>query len=100
MSKIQSCCSASALLLVAICAACGPNYGAGPGNADPYNGIIDNSVGAPPFTGVQTTPHGALVPPIQPFVAPTTADRTACGGLTSCYFMTQGFAAGTPFHFF
>ena len=87
-------------LLAGLCA-CGPQYGSGIGNADVYNGVIDNTIGAPLAAGVQTVQQGALATAIQPVVITATGTaRNPCNGNASCYFKTQGFAAGQPFHFF
>jgi hypothetical protein len=95
-------CGGPLLALLAGLLACGPQYGSGIGNADVYNGVIDNQIGAPSATGVQTVQQGALATAIQPVVITSTSAtaRAPCNGNASCYFKTQGFAAGQPFHFF
>src|SRR5438067_13789602 len=85
-------------LLAGVCA-CGPDWGAD-GNVDPYNGVIDNSFGAPATTGTQTTPSGALAEQFQPFTPSRTADRVQCNGASSCYLPQIGFAKGKQVKFF
>jgi hypothetical protein len=94
-------CGGPLLALLAGLLACGPQYGSGIGNADVYNGVIDNQIGAPLAAGVQTVQQGALATAIQPVVITATGSaRDKCNTNASCYFKTQGFAAGQPFHFF
>jgi hypothetical protein len=99
--SIKKVCSAPLVALLAA-ASCGPQYGSGIGNADVYNGVIDNQIGAPPLTGVQTVQQGALANAFQPTVFTSTSAtvRAPCNGSASCYFKIAGFANGTPFHFF
>jgi hypothetical protein len=101
MSKLKLCRGPALALLAGLLVACGPQYGSGPGNADVYNGVIDNTIGAPLAAGVQTVQQGALATAIQPTVITATGTaRNPCNGNASCYFRYQGFAAGKPFFFF
>jgi hypothetical protein len=88
--------------LVVILAACGPRYGSGVGDADPYNGYIDNTLGSPLAAGVQTVQQGALATAIQPVVFTSTSAtvRAPCNGAASCYYATQGYANGQVVSYF
>ena len=89
----------SALVLLAAVCACGPDWSNATGDADPYNGVIDNTSGAPTFFGTNTTGQGALAANFQPIV-PSSTQRAQCNNATSCYLPITGFAAGKAIKFF
>lgn len=69
------------------------------GEVDPYNGVIDNTYGAPSFTGTNFTAQGALALQFQPTV-PSSSQRSTCNGATSCYLPQTGFVNGQVIPFF
>ena len=83
-------------LLAALAALCcgGPAAHLG-GDVDPYNGVVDNSFGAPTFTGTNFTAQGALAPQFQP-----STTKASCNGASSCYVPQSGFFNGQTFYFF
>ncbi|MGZ6143049.1 MAG: hypothetical protein ACXWLM_06905, partial [Myxococcales bacterium] len=88
-----------ALLATAAALSCGgPGERMG-GDVDPYNGVIDNTIGAPSFTGTNFTAQGALAIQFQPTLT-TSSTRATCNGGTSCYLPQTGFANGQSIIFF
>jgi hypothetical protein len=92
--------SAAALLpgLLVALACGGPAVRMG-GDVDPYNGVIDNTLGAPAFTGTNFTAQGALATQFQP-TTPASSARSNCNGNTSCYIPQTGYANGQVISFF
>lgn len=66
------------------------------GDADPYNGVVDNTYGAPTFTGTNFTAQGALAIQFQP----SSTSKTACLGNSSCYLPQLGYVNGQSIPFF
>src|SRR5438270_12396254 len=87
------------LALLAILVACGGPGDRYSGDADPYNGVLDNTYGVPALTGTNTTAQGALAAPFMPLVPTPSSARTTCNLNTathafnvSCYQPQPGFA--------
>lgn len=97
-----------ALLAAAAALSCGGAFERYDGDADPYNGVLDNTYGIPALTGVQTTAQGALATPFMPNNVPTSSNRVQCApagspagtSFTSCYSPQIGFANGQTVSFF
>ena len=65
------------------------------GDVDAYNGVIDNTLGAPSFTGTNTTAQGALATQYQP-----NTTKANCNGASSCYVPQTGYFNGQAFAFY
>src|SRR5690242_13345412 len=82
-----------ALLAAGCCGGPGVRYD---GDADPYNGVVDNTSGAPTFTGTNFTAQGALAIQFQP----SSTSKSACLGNSSCYLPQLGYVNGQSIPFF
>ncbi|MFN2546980.1 MAG: hypothetical protein ABR567_06090 [Myxococcales bacterium] len=85
-----------ALLATAAAFCCGGPGVRYDGDADPYNGVVDNTFGAPTFTGTNFTSQGALAIQFQP----SSTSRSTCLGNNSCYLPQKGFVNGQTILFF
>ena len=100
MSKLQLHRSPALALLATLAATgCGGPALRMDGDVDPYNGVIDNTFGAPNFTGTNFTAQGALALQFQP-TTPGSSQRPTCNGNTSCYLPQTGWVNGQPISFF
>ena len=88
-----------ALLATAAALCCGGPGVRYDGDADPYNGVVDNSFGAPTFTGTNFTAQGALAIQFQPTLT-TSSTRSTCLGGSSCYLAQAGFFNGQALPFY
>src|SRR5512135_2854999 len=88
-----------ALLATAAALCCGGPAERMGGDVDPYNGVVDNTIGAPSFTGTNFTAQGALAIQFQPTLT-TSSTRATCNGATSCYLPQSGWVNGQAINFF